>query len=549
MNSRPLGRRRALLGLLGITAVGLLARFFALGFRVFHWDEGRVGYWVLRYMDSGVWEYHAILHGPFLFHVNNLLFQLFGPSDFMARFVVALIGGLLPLVAWLFREHLEDVELVVLGAFLALNPVVLYYSRFMRNDVLTATFGLLAFGLFVRLYDTGRRWYLFGGVGALTLAFATKEIVIVYLGVWLGAAILLLDHRLFVARFRDGTWRSVAVTYLKAVYRYLRHNWLVIAIALLEALVLVVLFYAPRPDLYNALSHPARLPGVIDAATLGSWEKLESLWISGGHKHSYVSFLTDALKTTAYTSLPLAAFAMVGFVVDRYAGREPRDLVAFASYWGIAIYVIYPAITDISAPWSLVHSMVPLAIPAAVGIRLVVDQGLKAHRNSDTIGVGLAALVILAVLAQVGFTAIQTSYRNPQDDSNPLVQYGQPSGYMQATLADVETIAETNDGVDVRYYGDHFFVANESGADTYPAPSNWYNRLPLPWYMERFDVNVDSSTRIETINGTAPVIIARAKHYSEIDKQVSGYRALTYQLTSSGTETVFFIKRSALPDQ
>ncbi|MFB6267610.1 MAG: flippase activity-associated protein Agl23 [Halodesulfurarchaeum sp.] len=545
MNSRPLGRRRALLGLIGVTVVGLLARFFALGFRVFHWDEGRVGFWILRYMESGVWEYHAIIHGPFLFHVNNLLFRLFGPSDFVARFVVALIGGLLPLVAWLFREHLEDVEMVVLGAFLALNPVLLYYSRFMRNDVLTATFGLLAFGLFVRLYDTGRRWYLFAGVGALTLAFATKEILLVYLGVWLGAAILLLDHRLFVARFRDGPWQSVAVEYLKGVYRFLRHNWLVVVLAILEGLVLVVFFYAPRPDLYNALAHPAQLPGVIDAATLGSWEKLKSLWIAGGHKHSYVSFLTDALETTAYTSLPLAAFAVVGFVVDRYAGDQPRDIVAFAGYWGVTIFVIYPAITDISAPWSIVHALVPLAIPAAVGIRLVVDQGLQAHRSADTIGVGLAALVLLAVVAQVGFTAIETSYRNPQDDSNPLVQYGQPAGYLQPTLADIEVIAETNEGVDVRYYGDHFFVANESGAHTYPAPSNWYNRLPLPWYLERFGATVDSTATIEQINGSAPVIITRAEHYSKVDQQLSGYRALTYQLTSSGTETVFFIDRSA----
>ncbi len=546
MNRRPLGRRRTRLALLGVTAVALLARLFALGARVFHWDEARVGYWTLRSMESGFWEYRAIMHGPFLFHVNGSLFGLFGTSDFVARLVVALVGGLLPLAAWLFRERLRDIEVVLVGAFLALNPVLLYYSRFMRNDVLVAAFALFALGFFVRLVDTGKHRYLYAGVFALALAFASKEIVVVYLAVWLGAVTLLLDHRLFVARMQEQRWQTTARDYLGRLYRSVRRNRIPLAVALGEFLLVIVVFYAPRPDLFQALADPTRFLGVIDAATLGSWEKLKDLWITGGHKHSYVAFLTDALLTTAYTSLPLTGFAILGFVVDRYAGDEPRDLVAFGAYWGVTIFFIYPAITDISAPWSLVHAMVPLAIPAAVGLRLIVDRGIEAHESADMIGVGLAVIVVLAVVAQVGITAIETSYRSPQSNANPLVQYGQPAGDLQPRFADIEAVVPENEGTDVLFFGDHFFLANESAKEQYPSQGNWLNRMPLSWYLERSDATVDSTTSLNDVDGEAPIVIARAEHYGDLESRLPGYKAYTYEITSTNTETVFFVKQSAL---
>ena len=546
MSRRPTGRRQALYAVVGVTVVALLARFFALGFRVAHWDEARVGYWTLRYLDSGIWEYRAIMHGPLLFHFNKYLFGLAGVSDFNARLLVALVGGLLPLSAWLFRDRLRDIEMVAVAAFLALNPILLYYSRFMRNDVLVAAFALFALGFFVRLIDTGQYRYLFAGVFALALGFAAKEIIVVYLAIWVGAAALLLDHRLFTASERDERWQNVALGYGRLLYARLRRHWGYFALALLEFLVLVVLFYAPRPDLYQALGNPAMLPGVIEEATMGSWEKLESLWISGGHEHSYVAFLVDALETTAYTSLPLSAFAVLGFLADRYADREPRDLVSFAFYWGLVVFLAYPAITDISAAWSLVHAMVPLAIPAAVGIGLVVDRGLEAQESEDWISVGLAGLVVLAVVAQVGITGIQTSYRNPQDDTNPLVQYGQPAGHMQETFEDIEAVSRANEGTDVLFYGDHFYLADESAKEQFPSSGNWLNRMPLSWYLERADAEVDSTTQADVVEDGPPVVIARAEHYSTLEPRLQGYEALTYEITATNTETVFFIKTSAL---
>ncbi|MFB6256868.1 MAG: hypothetical protein ABEH58_09130, partial [Haloplanus sp.] len=41
--------RRTLRAVLATTALALAVRLVGLGARIFHWDEGRVGYWILRY--------------------------------------------------------------------------------------------------------------------------------------------------------------------------------------------------------------------------------------------------------------------------------------------------------------------------------------------------------------------------------------------------------------------------------------------------------------------------------------------------------------------
>jgi uncharacterized protein (TIGR03663 family) len=200
------------LAVVDVAILALVLRVFELGGRVAHWDEARVGFWILEYMQTGNFQYRPIIHGPFYHHINRLVFEVFGVSDFNMRLVVAIAGGLFPLTALLFRERLRDSEVVALAVFLAVNPVLLYYSRFMRGDPLVAMFMFTAFALFVRLADTGDRDYLYGGVAFVALGFTVKENALIYVVTWLGATALLVDHRLFRASDRDQPWTPCSTT-------------------------------------------------------------------------------------------------------------------------------------------------------------------------------------------------------------------------------------------------------------------------------------------------------------------------------------------------
>ena len=187
-----------------VTLVSLALRVVSLGYRVAHFDEGRVAYWAWHYGETGNFAYRYIIHGPLIQHVDRWLFALIGPSDFAMRLPVAVVGGLLPLTALLLRDHLRRSEIVALAVLFTLDPVLLYYSRFMRSDVLVAAFMFTAFAFLVRLYDTRKPRYMYAAAVFLALGFASKENALVYVVTWLGATGLLLAKILVLPNgFRD----------------------------------------------------------------------------------------------------------------------------------------------------------------------------------------------------------------------------------------------------------------------------------------------------------------------------------------------------------
>ncbi|WP_266076128.1 flippase activity-associated protein Agl23 [Haladaptatus caseinilyticus] len=576
MNSdeRPLSgwvaRNRGLTGLLAVTALALVLRLFRLGSRSAHWDEARVGYWILRYQKTGVFEYHAVIHGPFFAQVNSVLFQLFGANDFVARLPVALVTGLLPLAAWLYRDHLRESEMVALALFFAVNPILLYYSRFMRNDVLLAAFMLFALGFFLRAHATGEARYLYAGTAAMALGFTTKENVLLYILSWLGAGALLLDHRLLLARDHDRGWTGVFAEYAKrtgtSVSRFAPH----LLLALIEFFVIFVYFYAPRargfegPGLWKAFGDPTMFSAVISEAIVGSWEELTQQWVTS-HGHAYLPYLKHFVKVLEQGALPLVVFAILGFLAVRYVDDRPRDLVSFAFYWGAVGILGYPLVTDIKAGWVTAHVVAPLAIPAAVGVALLYRWGREAYEDGDDSGMAAAGIVALLVVAQVAFPAISIVYLHPQDhqipgmfggqEDNHLVQYGQPADGIGPTLEKVQAVSKANrDGTDVLYYGyldDQgqyiFYVPDEGDNEYWPPASSWYNRLPLPWYTELADAKVDSTLKNDTFDSRKPpVVITRTEKRPDLDGYLTGYVAYDHELTLFGSETTIYIKRSAL---
>jgi uncharacterized protein (TIGR03663 family) len=576
-------RSRTLAAVLAVTALALAVRLVGLGTRIFHWDEGRVGYWILRYHESGQFSYRPIVHGPFLFVTNDYVFSVLPPTDFSARLVVALVGGLLPLSAWLLRDRLRDAEVVALAVVFAANPLLVYYSRFMRNDVLVGAFAFVALALFVRALDTGKTWLVFPSAASLGLAFTTKENALVYVVCFLGAGFLLLDHRLFRAAKSGRPVRTV-----------LRHDWprdaayrlsrwggsvaggvgVGVATAVGGVAVffaVVVFFYAPRPDLWNALANPALLPGVVDAATLGTWDKFWNLWVDGSHQgHDYLPFLYDYIETLLFGAPVVLAFAVVGVAVDGYVDDAYRDVVAFATYWGAVSILGYPIATDIRAPWAAIHAVVPLAVPAAVGVAhvyrlsrpvLTAEGSLGSRVDSlSTPGSRRAVVASLLLLsAAVGVAGANAAYMNSaSDDTKQVLQWAQPGNDLKETLERVRVVAEYNDDEpDVLFYGTtapgdgsvRFYVEDESSLQQPPpgGPS-WHTRLPLPWYFERHGATVTSTPPdAGTLSDDPPpVIVAYSWNRTDVADQVEGYSAHVHDFRLWNDRIVVFVDEEEL---
>ncbi|MCU4741808.1 flippase activity-associated protein Agl23 [Natronoglomus mannanivorans] len=608
-SSAPTSRLRDRVGehtlpiLLGITALALLLRVVGLGERVAHWDEGRVAFDTLRYMETGIWEYRPIVHGPFLPHVNDVVFAVLGPTDFAMRLVVAVVGGLLPLAPWLFREHLRDLEVVAIGAFLAFNPILLYYSRFMRNDVLVAAFMLFSLGMFVRFADTRRVRYLYAGFALAALGFTTKENAIVFVVCWLGAGALVLDTALFRPHARQPTR-----AYLRDRYDHVRERTreidlgrvlgyyaghLVFAVAL--ATLILIYFYAPRTGgtgvgLERLASRPGLFPAVADQALTDLWEGItdwgEKSADDGGYDSladRFQDFVTRFLWALGAYAPALVVFAIAGIVGERYLADRPRAIVMFFGYWGLVSVPGYALGMDIWATWALVHALVPLAFPAGVALAWVLARGLESiddvrdrhlDRSVDAVlSVTVAAILLVSMLAIVSGTAYDpTNTRETGQDH--MVQYAQPTQDVRETLADVEAVVETT-GDPVLYFGEEYAIDNESAAYRPPVTDrwienddgtserveengNWYRRLPLPWYIERAGVDRlsahDEDELDELLRTESPAVVITHQEHDGVnneelvDQRAGEYVKAAHDMRSPGDTTVFYVRADALEE-
>ena len=569
----------------GVVAVGLLVRVADLGGRVFHWDEGRVGYWTLRFQETGEFFYRPIIHGPFLPVVNRTLFDLFGASPTVARLPVAVLGGLLPLTALALRSRLSDRETVALAVLLALDPLLLYYSRFMRSDVVVAAFAFTGFVCCVAAIDRQNGLYLVPAAASFGLAFTAKENALVYVLCLAGAAVLMVDHRLVAVTARTGSLLDAvvdtAVAGLRAVDDWTADKRLraavrrrvdrdttavavhlgvwapIVALAAAGAfLTAVVAFYAPRPELWQALSGTRPLGPVLETATLGAGERFVDSWVSAGEGNPFLAFLWDLSKTVGYGSAVVVASAAVGFLADGYGGRN-RRLVAFCVYWAAVSLLGYPVGTDIQAPWLAVHVVVPLCVPAAVGVVAVVSRLEAALAADDGVRVGLAVFVL--VTAAGGLVVPTVDYWNSAaDEDGAVLQWAQPSNDLGDTLTELQTVARHNDGTDVLYVGttqrggnELFYVADESALDRAPPVANWHSRLPLPWYTERVNANVTSTPASARYDGLPsdppPVVIAYAWDHENVSVRLpADYEAHRHDFKLWGEEIVVYVEASAL---
>ncbi len=540
---------------LDITLLAVVARLYDLGGRAVHWDEARVAYWTIRYIETGSVEYRPIIHGPFYHHVNRLVFDAFGTTAFSMRLVVALLGGLLPLTALCFRDRLSNLTVAALAGFLAFTPALVYYSRFMRGDPLVATFCFGAFAFGVRAFDTRRRRYVLAAVAAFALALTVKENAVLYPVCWLGATVLAADHSLLDGREYDGEWLSLAWRYLVRGARLLWRHAFVAGVVVVEFLGILVFFYAPRartesgPGLGKALDDPEMVPQILWLSTGGAAAKLWRQWVRGGHQdHSYIPFLGDFLQSLAYGALALSLLALLGFVVDRYRRERPRTVVQVGFYWGFASVLGYPLVTDIKAPWATVNAVVALAIPAAVGFALLVRWGSVALDSADHVTFGVATFAVVVVLAQVGATTVNAVYANPQGESNHLVQYAQPAGDIGPVMSVLDEAGPPSGGPDIVFYGDFFVDGGPPTVPRKPGCIRWFNALPLPWYLSASGAEVacaENATELDATLADADsppaIVVAREREASAIADSLEAYESRTHLLRLTDTSTTFFV--------
>src|SRR5256885_15495628 len=103
---------------LAMFAVAFGLRFWDLGSDALHHDESIHAQWSWR-LAQGDYKHDPIFHGPFYYHLQGLVFIIFGASDYTARLSAALFGCMLTALPLLLRKRLGGVGTFAAVALIA----------------------------------------------------------------------------------------------------------------------------------------------------------------------------------------------------------------------------------------------------------------------------------------------------------------------------------------------------------------------------------------------------------------------------------------------
>lgn len=429
--------------------VNVISHFTALGERAMSHDESMHAFYSYAFAQNGTYQHDPMLHGPLLFHVGALVFLLLGASDVTARVVPALAGVGVVAVLFAFRRYLGRWGALIAGVLMTLSPSLLFYGRYLRNDVYMALFALLWAYCAFRYRDTGRIRWLRATVLGMALSFSAKETCFITgatFGLYFAwAAIAPARQGCEGRRRRSGELALLMLTLVLPFGAALGHvalGWdpsdyetprgllrcgvlvaaafaLCFALALMgfrrrlrpgqgppplamrEWARLMLLFWAIALALFTTLftNVPRGLASGI-VGSLGYWLKQHGVGRGGQPWFYYL------LLGTLYEFLPILLSAAGAAALARRRGtprapgsrRHRLDFVGFTLWWAAASWAFYSMAGE-KMPWLMVHIALPMCLLGGWWLgRLLTRTDWAAAIRGRALGM-LAAPTALLLLA------------------------------------------------------------------------------------------------------------------------------------------------------
>ncbi len=189
-----------------IIVLALVTRFYDLESRVMSHDENSHVYYAWQLSQGGGYSHTPMTHGPYQFHIVALSYFLFGDNDFTARIPAALFGIAMIAFLWYYRRYLGRVGTLVAAGMMLISPFLLYYARYVRNDIFSALFGVVMVWAILRYLETGEAKYTYWLTAVTVLHYTTKETSFIYT-----AQALLFLGLLFVHQITQKHWQRPAL--------------------------------------------------------------------------------------------------------------------------------------------------------------------------------------------------------------------------------------------------------------------------------------------------------------------------------------------------
>lgn len=186
-----------------LIVIAVISRFYDLESRVMSHDENTHVYYSWRFAKGEGLAHDPLMHGPFQFHLVALSYFIFGDNDFTARIPGALFSIATVGFMWFYRRYLGNAGALAAALMFVISPYLLYYGRYVRNEVYVAFFGVVTIWSILRYLETGKERYTFYLIAVTALHFTAKETSFIYT-----AQAMLFLALYFIARVSKLRWQN-----------------------------------------------------------------------------------------------------------------------------------------------------------------------------------------------------------------------------------------------------------------------------------------------------------------------------------------------------
>ena len=548
----PLTWETALVGVMFIVA--LVTRLWILDARVMSHDESLHVFYSWQLATGKGFAHNPMMHGPFLFEATALMNVLFGTSDFTSRLAPVILGTFIAIVVpQLLKLWLGRIGALAASTLLLISPYILYYSRYIRHDILVIAWMLLAVvAIFRYLADRRQRDLTLLAI-ALALMFATMETTFIYLTIFVGFLILRImamyglrwrairqsaEFDLLMVMVTLGAFFSspIALLILNPIWTALTGSpfvdmavldsqaiewstapdgprlWSLLAIFAVSAIAMGVwwgrkrwlklagLFGAITVTLFTTFfSNPAGI-GTGFIGSLGYW--LAQQDVSRGSQPWYYYLIVFPL----YEYLPLIGGVLAAgfyFVRRKSLSAFSRTFVPFVLWWAMLIFIALTLAGE-KMPWLSTHIAIPFILLTGWWIGQLLEGAWRwSHHLRErlkTIGRGIALGGVGVVVLLTVRTSLAVNYLN-YDYTTEFIGYAHGAPGVKWVLDDIAAIANhTGAGRELKI--------------AYDDEMSW----PMSWYLRDYTHQAFFGAQPNREALDAPVVLAGPRNWPKVER-------------------------------
>ncbi len=351
-----------------ILGLAVFLRFFLLGIKPPHFDEGINGWFVDQVMKNGFYRYDPTnYHGPLHFYVLLLSEALFGRNVWALRLPVVLVSIGCVWLCFKFEPLLGRNVSRIAALAMAVSPGFVFYGRYSIHEVWLVLFSMLFILGLLGLWKFGTPNYLWcAGMGVAGMIL-TKETYVIHLGcAALAIPALMVSNAL--NRLPDE--------------KPARQTWTYVDLAMVigVGIVAIVFFYS------GTFFHWSGVKGIYQAY---------AAWFATGHEgHGHEKSWYYWLELMARYELPVLAGVLLCLFCQRFNNLSLRYLAIYGAGTLIAYSIVH-----YKTPWCIINIAWPFLF--IFGAALILSPLKLDMKTYGILTLTLCALLGWAVGARI----------------------------------------------------------------------------------------------------------------------------------------------------